>query len=106
MASIEVENAVYDGVEVMLSPENLSELLRRPVTRIDRGDAAVWGNAGSQYTGGYRRRPSGVENDQREVRCGVCFVGEEAVVAWGRCPGFDRGGGGRWFRVGVAQQRP
>jgi hypothetical protein len=50
MASIEVENAVYDAIEAMLAPENLSRLLRTPVTRIDRGDAAVWGSAGSQFT--------------------------------------------------------
>jgi len=50
VASIEVENAVHDGVETMLSPENLSELLGRPVTHVDRGDAAVRGNAGSQLT--------------------------------------------------------
>ncbi len=50
MASIEVENTVHDSVEAMLSPENLSELLGRPVTDADRGDAAVWGNAGSQFT--------------------------------------------------------
>lgn len=50
MASIEVENAVYDGVETMLSPEHLSELLSRPVTRVDPGETAVWGSAGSQFT--------------------------------------------------------
>lgn len=50
MASIEGENTVHDGVEAMLSPENLSQLLGEPVTHVDRGDAAVWGNAGSQFT--------------------------------------------------------
>jgi hypothetical protein len=50
VASIEVENTLHDSVEAMLSPENLSELLGRPVTDVDRGDAAVWGNAGSQFT--------------------------------------------------------
>jgi len=50
VASIEVENPLHDSVEAMLSPENLSELLGKPVTHVDRGDAAVWGNAGSQFT--------------------------------------------------------
>lgn len=50
MASIEVENTLHDSVEGMLSPENLSQFLGEPVTHVDRGDAAVWGNAGSQFT--------------------------------------------------------
>lgn len=45
-----VRHTVHDDIDGLLSPDGLSDLLGRRVTRVERSQAAVWGNAGSRFT--------------------------------------------------------